>query len=153
MKELAKWDRRFLELAKFISSWSKDPSTQVGTVIVAPDKRIVSTGFNGLPRGVHDSHERLHNRELKYKLIVHGERNAMLFAREPLTGCTLYTWPFMPCAACASMVIQSGIKTVVAPHFDSTRWNEDFDLSRELFREARVNLYEVRDFQPQGAAA
>lgn len=135
-----KWDRRFLELARFISCWSKDPSTKVGAVIVDESRRIVSTGYNGLPQGVEDTDDRLNNREIKYKLIVHGERNALLFAGRPVTGCTLYTTPFMPCAACASMVIQAGIKRVVAPYSDNPRWVEDFKLTEQLFSEAGVQL-------------
>ena len=50
-----KWDRRFLALARHISEWSKDPSTQVGCVVVGPDREIRSTGFNGLPRGIEDT--------------------------------------------------------------------------------------------------
>jgi dCMP deaminase len=50
-----KWDLRFLELAKHIAAWSKDPSTQVGCVVVGADREIRSTGFNGLPRGIEDS--------------------------------------------------------------------------------------------------
>lgn len=135
-----KWDRRFLELARFISCWSKDPSTRVGAVIVDENRRIVSTGYNGLPQGVEDTDERLNNRELKYKLIVHGERNALLFASKPVHGCTLYTTPFMPCSVCAGMVIQAGIKRVVAPYSDNPRWAEDFKLTEQLFSEAEVEL-------------
>lgn len=138
-----KWDRRFLELAEHIASWSKDPSTQTGAVIVAPDRRIVSVGFNGLPRGVRDTTARLYDRELKYKIIVHCERNAMLFARESLHGCTLYTWPLMSCSVCAAMVIQTGITRHVAPYSDNPRWQESFALTRELMREAGVKITEI----------
>ena len=69
MHSMSKWDRRFLELAKQISTWSKDPSTQVGCVVVGPDREIRSTGFNGLPRGIDDTDERLNNREKKYPMI------------------------------------------------------------------------------------
>lgn len=137
------WDQRYLDLARFIASWSKDPSTQTGAVITDPDNRIVSLGFNGLPRGVADLPERLNNREIKYKMIVHCERNALLFASRSVAGCTLYTWPFMSCAACAAMVIQAGIKRVVAPASDNPRWQEDFRLSREMFAEAGVEVVEV----------
>lgn len=65
-----KWDRRFLELAKQVSTWSKDPSTKVGAVLVNEDKHVVGMGFNGFPVGVADTEERLNNRELKYKMIV-----------------------------------------------------------------------------------
>jgi len=89
----------------------------------------------------------LHNRDLKYKLIVHAERNALLFARGSVKGCTLYTYPMMPCAVCASMVIQSGIKRVVAPVSDNPRWQEDFALSRQLFAEAGVEVLLLEDVE------
>ncbi|NCA14162.1 MAG: hypothetical protein EBS89_08535, partial [Proteobacteria bacterium] len=75
------WDRWFLGLAHYVSTASKDPSTKVGAVIVDAERRVVSVGYNGLPRGVEDSEERLHNREVKYKMIIHAERNAILFAQ------------------------------------------------------------------------
>ena len=68
-----KWQRRFFDLARLVATWSKDPSSQVGAVIVDDKKRIVSVGFNGLPMGVEDTDERLNVRELKYELIVHAE--------------------------------------------------------------------------------
>ncbi len=135
-----KWDRRFLALAEHISQWSKDPSTKVGAVIVDEDNRVVSLGYNGLPRGVEDSPERLENREIKYKAIIHGERNALLFARRSVKGCRLYAWPFMPCSVCAGMIINAGIIKVTAPLSDNSRWVEDFKLSQELFSEAEVEL-------------
>lgn len=134
------WDARYLDLAKLVASWSKDPSTKTGAVIVAPEGGVVSVGFNGFPKGVVDCPERLNNRELKYAMIVHCERNAMLFASRPLHGCTLYTWPFMSCSVCAAMAIQAGIKRHVAPVNDNPRWVESFNLSRTMFNEAGVEL-------------
>ena len=135
-----KWDMRFLELAKLVASWSKDESTRVGAVIVDEDRRIVSTGYNGFPRGVADSPELLANREVKYKLIVHAETNALLFAKRDLTGCTMYTWPFMSCAQCAGKIIQAGITMVVSVENDNPRWAADFELSKSMFTQAGVNL-------------
>lgn len=133
-----KWDQRYLELAELVSTWSKDPSTKTGAVIVSPENFVVSLGYNGFPRGVEDSLERLDNRELKYKMIVHCERNAIIAAKRDLKGCTLYTYPFMSCAPCAGMVIQSGISRCVAPYNDNPRWQEDFKLTQQMFREANV---------------
>lgn len=127
-------------LAKFVAGWSKDSSTQVGAVVTDSKNRIVSLGYNGLARGVEDKPERLNNRERKYRLIVHAEANAIIFAQCDLTDCTLVTWPFMPCASCAAMVIQSGIKRCVAPFNENPRWIEDFRLSQEMFKEAGVEL-------------
>lgn len=134
------WNKWFLGLAEYVSTASKDPSTKVGAVIVDGDRRVVSLGYNGLPRGIEDKPERLENRELKYKIIVHAERNALLFARGSIKGCTIYTYPMMPCAVCASMIIQSGIKKVVAPRSDNPRWQQDIELSTQLFREANVDV-------------
>lgn len=138
-----KWDRRFLELAKLVSTWSKDPSTQTGAVITTPDNRVVSVGYNGFAKGVNDSEERYANRELKYKIIVHCERNAIIFAQRSLQGCTLYTHPFMSCSTCASMVIQSGIKRCVAPNMPPhlwERWKDDCMLAMQIFVEAGVEV-------------
>lgn len=131
------WDHRFLVLAKLVGSWSKDPSTQVGAVIVDEDNRIVSVGYNGFPQKIEDD-ERLHDRDTKYKIIVHGEINAILFANRSLKGCTLYTIPFEPCPRCAGLIIQSGIKRVVSLVNTIDRWEEDFKITRHLFKEANI---------------
>ena len=144
-REITHWDRRFLDLAKFIAQWSKDPSTKVGSVIVDKNRRVVSTGFNGLPSGVEDTLERLHNRELKYQMIVHAERNAILDARQNLAGYSLYVWPMMPCSVCATMIIQVGVKEVVAPFSDNPRWVESFKLTEEMFAESGIRLILVPD--------
>ena len=139
-----KWDLRFLELAKFISSWSLDPSTKVGAVITDTENRVVSVGYNGFPKGIKDD-DRLNNREVKYQIVVHGEINAIMFANKSLENCTLYTYPFEPCPRCAGVIIQSGIKRIVAPFNTIDRWENDFKLSRQLFSEANImiNYYEV----------
>lgn len=132
------WDRWFLGMSEYISTASKDPSTKVGAVIVDRDRRIVSTGYNGFPKGIEDSEELLHNREKKYKLIIHGEMNAILFAKRSVEGCTLYTTPFLPCATCSSFIIQSGITRVVSWYVDNPRWNESIQLANAMFAEAGV---------------
>ena len=75
-----KWDRRFVDLARYVASWSKDPSTKTGAVIVDDYNRIVSVGYNGFPRGIRDDEERLSNRDVKLSLMVHCEINAIIFA-------------------------------------------------------------------------
>lgn len=134
------WDNFYLNLAELYASASKDPSTKVGSVIIDKDKRIVSTGYNGLPRNIEDTYERLNNREIKYSLIIHAERNALLYAKSNLENCTIFTWPFMPCSSCASLIIQSGIKRVVSLNNNNSRWEESFNLSKEIFKEAKVEL-------------
>ena len=145
---MSNWDSRFLELARLVSTWSKDPSTQVGSVITR-DKFVVSLGFNGHPKGVADSAERLEVREVKYRTIIHAEINAILTAKQDLEGCTIYLWPFMPCSQCGAAIVQAGIKRVVAPKSDNDRWAESFAFTKEIFREAGVELVMI----PEPAAA
>ena len=139
-----KWDYRFLEMGKLVSTWSKDPSTQVGAVIVDPSRRVVSLGYNGFPVGVSDDF-RLDNRKTKYKMVVHAECNALLYAWIDLTNCAMYTYPFMPCPKCAGMIIQSGIKRIVSYKTNTIRWAQDFEISRNMFNETDVSLIEYTD--------
>jgi dCMP deaminase len=142
-----KWDRRFIALARHISGWSKDPSTQVGCVVVGPDREIRSTGFNGFPRGIGDTVERLGDRALKYPLICHAEENACMHAARigvSLKGCAAYvTWP--PCTRCARSLVQAGVQEVLFPAgLDiPERWREDFELSMSMLQEAGVRLRPV----------
>jgi dCMP deaminase len=139
MTDQRTWDIRFLELAQLVGSWSKDPTTQVGAVIVDDKHRVVSVGYNGFPRGVHDDEDRLVDRERKLHMTMHAEQNAILFAQRSIEGCTLYTWPIPCCAQCAGMVIQSGIKRVVS--LDATLrpdWRKSFDIANTMFKEANV---------------
>ena len=135
-----------MALAKHISTWSKDPSTQTGAVIVRPDRTIASVGFNGFPRSISDTPELLNNREEKYRRVIHCEMNAILSSRERLDGYTLYNWPGQSCSRCAVHVIQSGIKTVVAPKVKtdySIRWAKETELAEQLFVEAGILLVYV----------
>lgn len=138
---LEKWDVRFLDLAKHISQWSKDPSTKVGAVIVRPDRTVCSIGYNGFARGVNDDEERYMNRDVKYELVIHAEANAILKAKEDLDGYTIYVTPFRPCNNCAGLVIQSGITTVVCPVHP--RKADYFSHTHTQFQEAGVELKEV----------
>lgn len=136
------WDQKHLKLAETISLYSKDPSTKVGAVIVDELNRIVSVGYNGFPRKIEDSEERLTDRELKYKYTIHAEMNALLFAERNLEGCSIYT-TFMPCQECAKMIIQSGIARVVSfktPEDKIERWKASFEASSEMFNEAGLTL-------------
>ena len=136
------WDRRFLELAKHVSTWSKDPSTKCGAVIVRPNKTIASVGYNGFPRGLDDD-ERLNDREEKLSLTVHAEMNAILSAEEPINGYTFYTYPFLPCNRCAPHIIQSGISSIISYHmsdYSKETWWDSTNKSREYFNEAWVSV-------------
>lgn len=143
---LKKWNMRFLEMAKMVGSWSKDPSTKVGAVIVDDDRRVISLGYNGFPKGVADNN-RLEDRNEKYKMIVHAERNALLFASTSVHDCTIFTYPFIPCPVCAGMIIQSGIRRIVSLQTDNPRWQEDFEISRKMLEEAEVALIEYETLE------
>lgn len=135
------WNKRFIELARHISEWSKDPSSKVGAVIVDSNRRIVSTGYNGFPRGVVDSNERLENRDIKYRMVLHAEENAIMFAKQNLQGCSLYVTTMPPCSHCAALIIQSGIKHVYAPKSDiPDRWAESVAITKQMFSESGVTL-------------
>ena len=137
---MRKWDERFLDLSDRIAIWSKDPSTQVGAVIVRSNRTLVSIGSNGFPRGVEDTFERYEDRETKYQMVVHAEINAILTATEELNGCTLYVSPLHPCPQCAAAIIQVGIKRVVSRVNRREDWKERLAVSQKMFEEAGVQL-------------
>lgn len=135
-----KWDERFVVLAEHIAQWSKDPSTKVGAVLVDDQRRVVGHGYNGFPRGVADTPERYADREIKYKMVVHAEANAILNAAVATKGCTLYS-TFFPCPGCASLLIQSGIVRVISRRSPSDdRWAEQQKISETMFAEAGIRF-------------
>jgi len=141
----SKWDKRFLDLAEQVASWSKDPSTKCGAVIVK-GKFIVSVGFNGFPAGCKDDEEIYADRPRKYKRVLHAEMNALLSAKQDLTGCTIYVHPFCPCSQCAAAIIQSGIVEVItkAPSAELIeRWGDSITESLEMFKEAGIVYQEL----------
>lgn len=140
---ISKWDKRFIELAEYISSWSKDPSTRVGAVITDQFNRVVSVGYNGLPAGLNDDPAILNDRETKYELTVHAEMNAIHFAQRNLYGHTLYTYPFGPCIKCTPHIIQVKISRVVFPKTTNERWLESIEKSKKKFQEADVDYLEI----------
>lgn len=141
-----KWHNRFINLAKEVSSWSKDPSTAVGCVYVNDKKQILSVGFNGLPRGIKDSDEILNNKELKYKYIVHAEQNGIYnacFNGVTLNGSTVYVYGLPVCSDCAKGIIQVGVCTVVIqkPNMEiNPKWADSWTTSIQMFNEAGITL-------------
>lgn len=141
--DLNKWDIRFFETAVMVSSWSKDPGTTVGAVLVS-DRRILATGYNGFPSGIEDNSDRYQNREVKLAYTVHAEVNALLNAAKngaKTEDSTLYV-TFHPCVNCAAAVIQGGIKKVICPSIESSpdRWQKSFKMARDLLLEAGVEI-------------
>ena len=145
---MKKWDIRFMGLAKYVATWSKDKGTGVGAVIVNDDKKVLSLGFNGFPRGVDDEVTERHESPLKFHYIEHAERNAINEAEISLRDGTLYC-TFFPCSDCARSIIQKFIKRVVAPKpdFNDLRWGEGHTISLEMFKEAglEVSFYEQEE--------
>ena len=134
------WDQYFLNLAKTAASKSKDPSTKVGAVIVAKNNTVVSMGYNGLPRQLQDLPERYENRELKYRLVIHAELNALIHARRTLNGCTLYTYPLPCCEVCSIHLIQAGIVRFVSPAGDiPERWMKSIMNAYANIKEAKAD--------------
>ena len=154
-----KWDAHFLDLALHHAQLSKDPSTRVGAVIVGPERELISAGFNGFPRGIADTEERLNDREMKLQLVVHAEMNAALAAAKlglRIKGCTMYiaaqdvatkeVWGGPPCIRCAVELIQSGLAGVISYPIRSvpSRWHEDLAFARRILDEAGVLYREIK---------
>jgi dCMP deaminase len=155
MNPTENWDRKYLGLAKYVAeTWSKDPSTKVGAVVVNYDYNQEFIGYNGFPKGVQDLPERYTDRELKYKLVVHAEVNAILKAGKLAKGATLYVYPSFSlppvCNECAKLVIQSGIKEVVSFEPDPLdprvkRWADSISISKTMFEEAGVTWRTLKE--------
>ena len=148
---LEKWDQRFVRIALEVSSWSKDPGTKVGAVLVS-DRRILASGYNGFPTQISDSLERYNDREVKLSLTVHAEVNAILNAAKngaTTDNSTLYV-TFPPCVSCATAVIQAGITRVICPDLSSApeRWIDSFTKGQNLLKEAGllVTTYMPSDY-------
>lgn len=139
-------DEFFLGMAKYMCCASKDPSTKCGAVIVRPDRTVASVGFNGFPKHSSDDPELYENRETKYARIVHAEMNAILHAREDLTGYTIYTHqiPLIgpSCDRCTAHIIQAGIIRVVSYTHPETpeRWRESIAQAQAMYKDAGVEV-------------
>lgn len=140
-----KWIYRHLKLATEISSWSKDNSTKVGALIVTPEGKPVSWGYNGIPMGVNDESSDRQIRPLKYHYFAHAERNALDLSRSSVEGCWLFvTHP--PCSDCARGIIQTGISTVVVDtkgideFKDRENWIDSVSHTVTMFKESGISM-------------
>ena len=141
-----KWVKRFIDLAAFVGSWSKDPSTKAGSVLTRGN-RVISMGFNGFPAGTDDHHHLYEDREVKYLRVVHAELNSILFAKEDLLGTTIYVTHF-PCSQCAAAMIQKGISYVVFPLQNKSfldRWADSIKHTLRMFKESGIMVYQYND--------
>lgn len=117
MEERISWDEYFMSIALITAKRSKDPSTKVGAVLVDENNKVVSIGYNGMPRGVKDkdiSWEKNEGLDNKYLYVCHAEFNAILNVRNgnSLENCTCYVTLF-PCNECAKAIVQTGIKKII----------------------------------------
>ena len=152
------WDEYFMGVAMLAARRSKDPSTQVGACIVSPDNIIISTGYNGMPKGCSDDTfpwDR-EGEETKYPFVVHAELNAILNANgRDLRGSRIYVALF-PCNECAKAIIQSGIKEVLYLS-DKYATTPTTLASKRMFAAAGVKTIQLRpevqsivlDFTPE----
>ncbi|WP_419056073.1 deoxycytidylate deaminase [Gemmiger sp.] len=142
------WDEYFMGIAMLAAKRSKDPNTQVGACIVSQDNIIISTGYNGMPKGCSDDEypwER-DGDQTKYPYVVHAELNAVLNANgRDLRGSKLYVALF-PCNECAKAIIQSGIKELI---YLSDKYHDTHAsiASRRMFNMTGVKY---RAYQPTG---
>jgi dCMP deaminase len=143
------WQKRFMDLARHIATWSKDNSTKVGCVIVDSENTIKSQGYNGQPRNSNDEIGEHNKRPMKYMYVVHAELNAILNATRNgicLKDTIMYV-TYFPCNECAKAIINSGIKTLVTyePNFSDERWADSFKISYEMLIECGVNIIYFSD--------
>jgi len=150
------WDKKFLKLAAEIATWSKDPSRQIGAVAIGPNRNMLATGYNGFPRGVYDTEDRLTDRNEKYKFIVHAEMNCIYNATHngvSLDGAHLYVHGLPVCHECAKGVVQVGIARVIMPDDvwvldenieNDKKWIESWRLTKQIFTEGNVVVNTIK---------
>jgi dCMP deaminase len=140
MAEPLTWEEYFMMLALAASLKSKDPSTQVGAVVIDNrTRKLVSSGYNGFPRYI-DDNQIPQNRPEKYLYVVHAELNAILHAQRELTDCSLYATVF-PCSECMKAIIQSGIKRVVYLNdLNGADWSESKKATMKMAELAGVKI-------------
>jgi len=137
---------RFMKEVDTAASFSKDPSTKVGAVALSPSLSIRSKGWNGFSKGVNDNIPERWERPEKYNWVIHAERNMISQAAEEgtaLKDSIVLVGPLFPCKHCADDLIQSGVKTVIAPRSTHEPWISDEYIPRTKFREAGVEVITV----------
>lgn len=138
----SKWDKRFLELATIVGSWSKDPSKKIGAVAVGSKGQILAQGYNGFPRKILDLQNRYDDRETKYKFVVHAEMNVIYnasYSGVSLDDSTIYVSGLPVCSECAKGLIQVGVTRVVMCYNDiPSKWQESWDFTKKMFDETGI---------------
>ena len=144
---MKKWDQRFFDLAQLVASWSKDPNTKVGAVIVNDLKQVLSLGYNGFPRGVKDEEARYTDRACKHSFVVHAERNALDNAFTDVRGSSMYVTHY-PCNECAKGIVQKGIRRLFTPLPDPSKEYTKNEMlmsaTNTMFIESGVEIYLIK---------
>lgn len=142
---------KYLTLAKTMADlFSKDKSRKVGALFLAPDSlEILTSGYNGFPRGIDETIQERWQRPQKYSYVEHAERNCVYNASRrgiPLENSICVVTMF-PCSACARALIQVGVKGLLSftPDFEDPRWGKEFKISMEMFKEAGIEVCLLND--------
>jgi dCMP deaminase len=139
-----KWHDRYMDLAREVARWSKDPSTNCGAIFVGEDGQVLSQGYNGFPRQMRDDEELYNNRETKYERVVHAEMNGVFNASRTgvsLKDSTCYVYGLSCCHECAKALIQVGVKRVVMnKSFENPRWSKSCTLATTFFEESSIEV-------------
>ena len=145
------WDERFLEIAKCVSTWSKDPFTQVGAIAISPERRITAQGYNGFPSGSKDLAEDYVNRERKYQNIIHAESNVIYNACNAKVGLycsTIFVFGMYPCPECIKALAQVGMARIVfrlGGSQSKEKWKEEFKISRKILIELGIGMTHYKE--------
>lgn len=135
MTHRREWDIRFMRMVyNEIAQWSKDPNKQVGALLVSPDKRQWSAGYNGFPRGC----DYINGDKNQY--TIHAELNAILNAVVDIRYWSLYVTE-APCLDCALVIVQKQIKTVVCPRIRvGSSWYDSQNLAIALLTANKIHV-------------
>lgn len=152
-----KWHLRYMQMARLVSNWSKHPEFQVGAVATGDFGQILSTGFNGWPRGVVDEENgRDRTNRSGFSYSIHAEANVIYNANlngTSLKGASVYVYPMFPCVECAKALVQVGVTDLVYEHELPTerqplaggiqvdpKWIESWQRAQDMMHEAGVNM-------------
>lgn len=148
---------KYMRVARFAAAeFSKDPSTKVGAILLAPESlQVLSLGYNGMPRGIDEADPSRWERPTKYAFVEHAERNCLYNACRlgtPIQGAICVVTLF-PCVECTRALIQSGVATIVAPEPESPdpRWAESWKLARAMMEESGTTLMTLTSAEIDGA--
>jgi dCMP deaminase len=146
------WDKRWMDMAALVATWSKENSRKIAAVVVDSRNVLVSIGWNGFPRGIDDDVLARSDRPAKYLWTEHAERNAIYNAAAngiKLGGCRMYI-PWYPCSDCARAIIQSGITQLLCaePDWEDEIWKDKFAVSKDMLGESGVNVTFLVGIEP-----